>query len=444
MTDITNQFEKKINQLCAPDSRLLLAISGGVDSMVLLHLCSQLNNYIEVAHCNFMLRESANQEQQLVKQTCKTYAIPFHHISFDTKQYAIEHKLSTQMAARELRYQYFSSLLKKQKLTYLLTAHHLDDQIETVFLKLLRGSGIQGVSGILPKRDHLIRPLLFAQKHELYQYANANHLPFIEDESNQSNAYERNIIRNQILPSIAHYFPNYKTSMAQSINHLQFAAQLHRQQIEQLSNKLLHQDTETGSTFFLINELLSYPHASQIFFALIQPYQFTSSQSSDLFDKLLTAQTGAIFYSPSHQLVKDRKRILIAELSSNKESNQLHQLDNRINLSKGTLYQNQLSNIPKGFSECKNKIIVDASKLNYPLHLRHWLPGDYFYPLGLGKKQKLKRFFSNNKLSVIEKQTVNILCSGDKIVWIIGHRMDHRFRITSKTKQAIEFTWEKE
>ena len=435
---VQEHFHREIQSLLShPGESVLVAVSGGIDSMVLLHLFSKTNYSIGVAHCNFQLREQAKKEKELVEQQCRNYDLPFYYNQFQTRQYAEQTGLSIQMAARELRYKWLSEIWEKHQYSYIATAHHLNDSLETILLNLTKGTGILGLTGIQKKNGKVIRPLLTATKKDIQTYANEQNITYLVDKSNFENQYERNKIRNEVVPVLKEINPGLESTFATTLKNLQFAANWHQRSMQSLKQKLIHH-LPVGNVIY-IRQLMSQAMAKQLFYELIRDFEFTPQQSAEIFSKLETATSGAEFNSPGFRMVKDRQRLIIGPIKHRNNSvYSLQKNDEKVHLNQFVLHQ-QFSSTPSDFVKDNLQIQVDAKKLNYPLVIRKWMPGDYFYPLGLGKKQKLKKFFINEKFSVPEKEAVWLLTSNEKIVWIIGHRMDDRFRITEQSKEVVRF-----
>lgn len=424
------------HQLFKKDDHILVATSGGVDSVVLVHVLHALNISIGVAHCNFQLRgEEANQDELHVRTIAKQLNIPFFSIRFDTEQVAKEKGISIQMAARELRYDWFEQIRKENNYTFIATAHHLDDDIETFFMRSLQGSGLKGLTGISPKNGKVIRPLLFATKEQIRRYAESKSLFFREDASNQENKYVRNAIRNKLIPLLQEIYPEADKTVPRTLQNLKEAYELYLFSLHQITHKIVF---DTGKEQIIeFNKLLKYPTPKTILFEIVQPLGFTFSQVEDLYCSFQQPEA-CFFYSETHRMIKDRKRIYISPRE---------ELDTSIKFMdkpKGKIrcadYTLELKTVPiqkfKPNSKA-NVACLDMHKLEFPLQLRYWKPGDYFYPLGLEKKKKLSRFFIDNKVPVVEKEKTQVLLSGDKIIWVVGHRIDNRFKVTSKTREVL-------
>lgn len=438
------QFQHSIQQFqIHPNDSILLAVSGGVDSMVLLHLCHQLKLNVAVAHCNFQLREEAKEEERFVQETCKRLNIPFHCKQFETKSH--QHG-SIQMVARDLRYEWFRELCTQHNYKAIATAHHLNDQIETVLLNLTKGTSIKGITGIPTENGLIIRPLLFAAKEQIYTFAKQESIAFKEDVSNQKNDYQRNKIRNLVVPILKEINPSLEQTFAEQLPRFQLTKSFYKNAIDKKRKQLIHRVNQYQVIY--TKQLYSQPFALELFYELIAEYGFASAQVKDLFFKLKDAQTGASFTSATHQILKDRERILIFKKKQKTEENQfiIQENDSGIQFENYSLCIKTIEN-PQQVNIDKSDqftALLDAKDIEFPLVIRKWLPGDYFYPFGLGKKQKLKKFFVNQKFSKVDKKSTYLLCSGSKIIWIMPHRIDNRFKITDKTKKALQFSLRKQ
>ncbi len=430
--------------------KLLVASSGGIDSMVLTHLLSKLDYQISLAHCNFHLRgKESDLDETFVVQTAKSIQIPHHIISFDTKEYAKEKNISIQMAARDLRYTWFEKLLQNQDLDFLLTAHHADDNLETFLINFSRGTGLEGLTGIPAINNKIIRTLLPFSRKEIEQYAKENKISWREDQSNKETKYLRNKLRHELIPLLKELNPSLLESFNKTVDHLDGSNQLVKDRIKELKKEIEIKDGE-NSKFKIQNlELLNNPKA--YLYELLKDYGFT--QWEDVLS-LLHAQTGKQVVSKTHRLLKHREYLIVSPLSI--ESNQLkkHKIDDsttniKINNSldnKKDLLLNlqQISNDENHIPDIKNTspniVIIDKDLLKFPLIVRKWDNGDYFYPFGLQGRKKLSKYFKDEKMSLLEKENIWLLCSKNEIVWVIGKRLDDRYKITNKTKKILKIT----
>lgn len=407
--------------------QFLLACSGGVDSMVLLDLLHKSTFNFAVAHCNFQLRgEESDADEDLVKQQCATLAIPFFSKRFFTKAYAEENKLSTQMAARELRYTWFAALMKEQGFTHLITAHHLNDQVETFLINLSRASGLKGLSGI--PTNQVVRPLLGVQKQKIVNYAQEQHISWREDASNASDAYLRNQLRHQLLPAWEMIIPNISAQIHQSIERLSWAQQALTVQVEEFKRKHFTEKEEESKVPLAALDKLKpqeyYLHA------LFSPYGF--HHLSDLLD-LIQTQSGKQLRSNSHRLVRDREHLILHPLPKDEqEREEVVYWEANCDLQQPIKLQ-LVGESPQN----KQTAILDTSLLKYPLILRKYQEGDYFYPVGMQGKKKLSKFFKDLKYSLLEKEQQWLLCSENDIVWVIGQRVDARYAAKEHSTTTI-------
>jgi tRNA(Ile)-lysidine synthase len=423
----------------ADGKKLLLAVSGGIDSMVMMHLFHNLKTNCTIAHCNFQLRgqESDGDEAFVREQASKLYYKIFV-TRFETEEYAAENHLSIQMAARELRYSWFERLLKAHQFDYIAVAHNRDDAIETFFINLGRGSGIAGLTGIRPISGNIIRPLLKASRNEIDQYAKENEIPYREDSSNTSDKYLRNYIRHQIIPGFEEVFPHFRESMAQNLDKLNDAYSLYQQAINSEITGIVRQE---GTLLFIdIPQLLKTLVPKTVLFEILKKYGFSSSTVDEIFT-VTNASPGKHFVSATHKLVKDRECFIVSKLKS--ESNSRFYVEEGTAILEYPIHLSlEILDISPGFSIDKTASVafLDYDKVEFPMILRKWQSGDYFTPLGMAGMKKLSDFFVDLKLSLIEKENIWLLASGDHIVWIVGKRIDDRFKITHETRKILKIT----
>lgn len=417
--------------------KLFLAVSGGLDSMVLVHLFQQLDFEIAILHCNFQLRglESFG-DQDFIQNYAQENNIPIFITQFDTTAFAKDYKLSTQVAARELRYSWFYEQLEANNFDYLLTAHHADDTIETFLINLTRGTGLEGLTGIPKQNDKVIRPLLCFTRQEIEDYAKANKIEWREDSSNVSDKYLRNKIRHHLIPILKELNPNFMDSFQNTQNYLQDAQMLVEDASIMVYQQVAKQEEE--AIFFDLNQLKKLPNYKSYLYQWLNEFGFTAWD--DIYD-LVDSQSGKQVFSAEFRLLKDRDFLILSPLHAIIEVAEYY-IDSS---------QNQI-NIPLNLSFSKvtdisigsnTTIFVDEDTLQFPLVLRHWKEGDSFQPFGMnGKSKKVSKLFKDEKLSLIDKENVWLLCSGTEIVWIIGMRQDDRFRITNTTKNLLKIQLE--
>jgi len=428
------------NKLCGKSDHILLAVSGGVDSVVMAELFHRAAWNFSIIHCNFQLRgEASDSDEQFVRALAQKYNTPCFVKSFDTRKYATQHKLSIQQAARNLRYAYFEEIRKKEKINWIATAHHADDQIETFFINLFRGSGIKGLAGIPIKQQHIIRPLLFAFRAEIESFAGENRLEYRTDASNNENKYLRNKIRNLLMPQMETLSPSCRTTINTTISHLKNTEQIYRQH---LTNIRLLKKHKNGLITIDIPNLKKLQPSSHYLFEYISGFGFNSRVCDEICQSL-DEISGKIFFSPTHRLVKDRDTLIIEKTPDSAACEEFVLEEDIKKIDTPVTLQFLKKNIAafKTFTTTSDVALFDKDRLTYPLTIRKWKQGDYFYPFGMNRKKKLSDFFTNNKLSVIDKSNAWLLCSGGKIVWIIGQRTDNRFKINKQTQNVLQVKW---
>jgi len=424
--------------LCSKSDNILLAVSGGMDSVVMAELFHMAGYKFAITHCNFHLRDTESDAdeffvRELASKKYKTRCFVAH---FDTKKYARQKKLTVQEAARELRYNFFEETLAKEGFDSIATAHHADDQIETFFINLLRGSGITGLSGIPVKHGNIIRPMLFAFRKDIESFVKNYNLKYRTDSSNNENKYLRNKIRNNLLPLMEQLYPNYRQSIQSAIGNLKNTDTIYRNHLENISPL---KPGRNGLLTISIKELIKLTPTSSYLFEFISPYGFNKHVCEDICSALENI-SGKTFFSKTHRLVKDREHLLIEELNATKFTDEYilteetKQIDEPVKLTFTLKGPAEL----KSFITDDKTALLNRDLLKYPLTLRKWKKGDIFYPYGMKGKKKLSDFFSNDKLSVIEKSSIWLLCSENKIVWVIGMRIDDRFKIKKGTHTILQ------
>jgi tRNA(Ile)-lysidine synthase len=429
----------KYQHLIEKGKRSLLAISGGLDSMVMLHLFHQAGLECGVAHCNFSLRgDASDADEQLVVATAEKLSLPIYTKRFDTEKEAAKKGLSIQMAAREMRYNWFKTLLDKEQYDYIATAHHLNDNIETLFLNLAKGTGIRGLHGILPQNGPIIRPLLFATRAELEDYQQKHNIPYREDASNASDKYSRNRIRHHLIPVLKEINPSIESTMADNIGRFRDAEHFYDLAIQHIKDQAF---TRKGKeTVIDIKVLLQHkPALPSLLFELLTPYQIRSSQAQQLATSILTGHPGAMFYTPDYVILVDRSAILIRRKSKVGQNIffTIEEANNQyLHLPDAILHIQHQEGKPKQYAPTNYTAYLDASSLHFPLTIRRWQAGDTFQPLGLGgHHQKVQDFFSNNKVSRFDKEQAWILEDAKgEICWLLGYRIGEGVKIKPDTK----------
>lgn len=427
----------------AREKRLLIAVSGGVDSMVLVALCKKAGLHIAVAHCNFQLRgEDAIADEALVIDYCNTLKIPVHHIRFDTLQYAKAHQQSIQVAARTLRYDYFRQLQSIHQFDAILTAHHKNDNVETALFNLASGTGMRGMKGIYQNENQIFRPLLPFLKNDILAYAKINNIPYREDASNQSDKYSRNAIRLNIIPEFEKINPKFIANAANTLELLHAQVQIYDYFIKEIEKKILFE--ENNFIKITIKDLVALPEPNVILYELIQRFSFTNTQCNEIIKALSNHQSGKYWYSATHELIIDRTHLIIRAKVETKDFSII--IENKT----GEFYENgirmQVSSVHQGaqINADKNAILIDVTKIEFPLILRKWQAGDFFLPLNLkGKKKKIQDFLTDLKLSRFEKEAVWVLESAGKIVWLVGFQYDYRFVPQNDATDLLKIVIEK-
>ncbi len=419
---------------------ILLAVSGGVDSVVLCRLMSDTGYKFGIAHCNFSLRDAeSDDDERFVAGLAESYKVPFFTTRFDTGQAARDQGLSIQMAARNLRYSWFEKVCTENGYRYVATAHHLNDQAETFFINLLRGTGIAGLHGILPLQEKVVRPLLFATRDEIMQFAVRNNLEWREDSSNLSTKYLRNQLRHEVLPSIEKIDADFARNLDSTIRRLRGTEAIYRQKIEEGRSDLLEHTDNCDR--ILVSYLLEFEPVETWLFEILRQYGFSEAVTREIALSIEGTES-KVFYSLSHRVLRDRDYLLIENIEKNPEH-----LD-----SEYLVYDTGhgiISTAPAPFTfrkvsadgfkipEKQNIACFDYNRLRFPLVLRHWREGDRMVPLGMKGSKKLSDLFIDQKLSQAEKKSIWLLASGEDIVWVAGLRIDGRFRITGHTKDIL-------
>lgn len=408
--------------------KLLVAISGGVDSVVLCHLLKQYGANFALAHCNFGLRgEESNSDETFVEQFAEDLQVSIHIKSFSPIELSKERGISIQMAARELRYEWFKTLCIQKEYNYLLTAHHQNDTIETLLLNLTRGTGIAGLHGIQAKSSSLLRPLLFATKEELLNYANSNALSWREDSSNQSTKYYRNTLRLEVVPILKKINPNLEVTIQQSIEKISAAEQIFNTYIQGCKSEfMIKKDGSSRLIFAFLNE---EDHPAVVLFELLKPFGFKYAQAKDIITHL-KKDCGSLFYSRTHKLCIDRTELLIHEKSLNDDTTTLL-IDHN---STSVVFDNKTKKIEIALHDSieitssSSSAYLNVKLLSFPLSLRKWEAGDYFYPLGMKGRKRISDFLTDRKIPLSLKSDIYVVTSNEELIWIVGYRIDERYK----------------
>lgn len=436
--------------------KLLLAVSGGVDSVVLCELSRQAGYDFVIAHCNFKLRgKESDRDKEFVKDLAQKHKVPFLLNEFDTDRFASENKLSTQEAARKLRYDWFYKLLDSPEfsLAYILTAHHADDNIETVLMNFFRGTGIKGLRGMEPKQGKIVRPLLFARRKQLEDFIKYHHLDFVTDSSNLADDYSRNYLRLTVLPFLEKIYPEVTENLLQNIERCKEIELLYNEAIEMHRRKLMEYKGE--EIHIPVLKLKKLNPLRSVLYEIVKEWGFRPSQVYEII-RLLDSESGKYIFSASHRILKNRNWLIVTPLNATTtELILIEEGISKINFSPAVNEINSLDFEIAPVSDDQRSAashiaFFDKNEIQFPLILRKWKAGDYFYPIGMkvkssgqpGKK-KLSRFFIDQKLSKADKEKIRVLEMNKKIIWIIGHRIDDRVKITDRTKSVLKVTYTK-
>jgi tRNA(Ile)-lysidine synthase len=433
-----NKFRKfiAVNNLAAERDKILVAVSGGIDSMVMTHLFLELGYNIGLAHCNFSLRgRDSDSDEQLVSQYAADHNIPFFSSRFETKTYATKKGISVQMAARELRYSWFEEIRMKNGFDSVAVAHNLNDNIETLLINLVRGTGLTGMTGIKPRNNNIIRPLLFATREEIMTFCKEHMIIYREDKSNAETLYTRNKIRHMIIPVLKEINPSVEITLSETAERFAGISDIVSEYVQKLSDKI----TEHKEEIISFNISLLRPHLKNraLVYELFKPFGITNLQLNDLI-KVINGKTGSKIFTESHRLLKNRKEIIVSTEQAKNDLSYFIEDIKGLNKVAGIISAEYVQ-ITDSFEIPTDQSVacIDAEKMTFPVNIRKWKPGDNFIPLGMKQKKKLSDYFIDNKYSIPEKENKYILESDGRIVWIIGDRIDNRFRITRSAKKAL-------
>lgn len=421
------------HQLLTDDKPVLIGLSGGADSVALCSILARLGYSCIAAHCNFHLRgDESLRDEQFALDFAASLSIPFCKTDFNTNAYATERHISIEMAARELRYEWFEKMRYECDAQAIAVAHHRDDSVETLLMNLVRGTGIRGLGGIRPKNGYIIRPLLGVNRKDILEWLSEQNYSYVTDSTNLSDVYTRNFIRLRVLPLLEEINPSVQNSIARTAEHLSDAELLYLHVVKEAQSKVME-----AEDCLSISVLMQYPAPATILYELLKPYGFSRQVADDVYLSL-HGESGKIFFSSTCRLIKDRDYLLLVPLQEDEKQEHLLDSDEGdwqvpIKLSCHKIV------ITKEFKIKKDKCIAyfDYDKLRFPLKLRKWEDGDWFIPFGMKGRKKLSDYFSDHKFSRLQKEQTWLLCSGDNILWIIGERADNRFRIDNETKHIL-------
>ena len=437
---MVQRVEKYIrdNRLLVDSDKVIAGVSGGADSVVLLDILQRLGYQCVVCHCNFRLRgEESVRDELFVEKLALSYSLPYVKTDFETERYAAEHKISVEMAARELRYRYFEEMRIKHHADVIAVAHHRDDSTETLLLNLCRGTGIRGLTGIRPQNEKIVRPLLCLSKKDILAYSNEHNLSYVIDSTNEESIYTRNFIRREIIPLFEKINPEFQSAVQRTGENLSGVNAFYSQAIEKHKQRAFL-CPNNDNIKISISEIQSSVSPQTLLFEILNPYGFNSSAAADVYESL-TGVSGKEFYSESHRLIKDRDFLILTE-NKNTADNEYFTIDKDAELIEYpiSLKFSVVKNTPDFIiRKNKNTAYFDLDKMNYPLQLRRWEKGDWFIPFGMKGKKKISDYFSDKKYSLIDKENAWLLCSGNRIIRIIGERSDNRFRVDEKTVNIL-------
>ena len=436
-----DKFQENLIKNCGfiKGQKVLVALSGGADSVALLHMMDSLKIEVFAAHCNFNLRgEESDNDEQFVVNFCQDLNVELFRKSFNTKEYAQEKGISIEMAARDLRYAWFNQILESKKLDWIATGHHRDDSIETFFLNLSRGTGIKGLSGIKPVYGNVIRPMLCFSRCEVEEYCNNNKLIYRTDSSNLETIYLRNKVRNQIIPLFKELNPSFMNTMEENMLHLGQISNFFQNYIEEIKEDVVVEQDE--KLLISLKHIVNFIDIKLVLFELLHPYGFNGAVINELVDCIEREVSGKQFYSENYRIIKDRfNLILLPKVEKhNIETFYINIDDNELVDPIRLKLKNNIESIGYKIDTRKQIAQFDSDLLDFPLTIRKWHQGDFFKPLGMSNFKKLSDFFIDNKFSINDKEEVWLLLSGEDIIWIIGHRTDDRYKITKNTKKITK------
>ena len=430
--NIQKYIEEK--QLFTLHDKVLVALSGGADSVALLRVLLVLGYHCEAAHCNFHLRgEESDRDERIVNELCKGLGVTLHVTHFDTVTYASRHHVSVEMAAREMRYDWFEQLRKERGMAVIAVAHHRDDSVETFLLNLIRGAGINGLKGISPHNGCIVRPLLEVSRQDILDYLRCLRQGYVTDSTNLQDEYMRNKIRLNILPMLRELNPSVSESIAETSRRLTDVSLIYNKEIEAGKERVMEK-----SGHILISRLMEESAPAALLFEILHPLGFNSVQAGDVF-RSLSAQSGKRFVSAGWEVLRDRTELIIRRRKLADEEVEENVPPFRLAMETQEIMPDFV--IPKN----KDTACLDADKVVLPLTVRKWRQGDKFVPFGMKGKKKVSDYLTDRKFSLFQKENQYVVCSAGQIVWLVGERSDDRFRVTEDTKRVliIQQLWDK-
>lgn len=435
-------FNKK-NHLFDKNERILLAVSGGADSVAMTHLFMSLSLKVGIAHCNFQLRdEESDSDENFVKQLAGSLELPFFCKRFETTQTAEKQKISIQVAARNLRYDWLEKIRATNGYHYIATAHHMDDSLETFLINLVRGTGIHGLAGIPLKNGNIIRPMLCFSRDEIMQFLHSQNIFYREDSSNHSDKYTRNLIRHQVTPVLKQINPSLLQSFGNVTDVISQSVELQKDYIKNVKKSVCEYISDDRIEVD-IHQLNEYPATGLILYHMLSEFGFSGNEVKNIAE-VLQGEPGKIFYSQTHQCLLDRGKLIIVKINTDNGKNEIliHEKDTKVCFGRGQIDMRKIkSDQFSGFSGTEEEVFLDFSKLKFPLKIRKPKNGDYFHPLGMSGKKKLSDFFIDNKIPLVDKHEILLLESDGKVAWVIGYRIGHHFRIGKQTTDILHLKY---
>lgn len=426
------------NNIAIRDGKTLLAVSGGIDSVVLAHIFNELELDFGIAHCNFKLRgKESNEDENFVKELASSLDVPFYRQSFETEYFAKSKGVSIQMAARELRYDWFEEVKVKFEYDYVATAHHKGDVVETILFNLAKGTGLDGLLGIKAVRGFLIRPFLFATRVEIEKYAKLHHILWREDRSNKSIKYSRNKIRHQVVPVLEEINPKAQDSIYATSEKIKEAELFIAHSLKKLDKDLLQ--TKNENTLIDIKLLIEIPGHKYILHQILKPFGFSYVNVIEMAN-CFSGISGKLFYSKTHAINIDRKYLIVSPIANEDASFTLEKYMNKFELAGKPILTKTFNAKDYNIIKDNNILAMDKDKLRFPIEIRNWKQGDTFKPLGMKGKKKISDFMIDTKIPVNFKNNIKVIVSNGDIVAILEHRLDDRFKITPNTKEVFEIT----
>lgn len=431
MIETVRKFIEK-EKLFTPNASVIVGLSGGLDSMALLDVLVFLGYRCIAAHCNFHLRgNESDRDATFARKWCKKINVPFISVDFDTTQYAANRKISIEMAARELRYDWFETVRRQYDAETVAVAHHKDDSVETVLLNLIRGTGIRGLTGIMSRNKDVARPLLCVTRAEIEAYITEKEIPYVYDSTNSDDVYLRNALRLHVIPQLEKLNPSAKEAIYRTSLNLSEAEKIYRISVAEAIKEVFKDDKID------ILKLYKTPSPQSVLFEILSPLGFSASVVEDAYNAMV-ASSGKVFVSKSHRLIKDRDYFILDQICAAQQETEIIYIDRETKeITEPIHLIIRKEEMPVEIKKNSRWLYADADKLEFPLKLRRWQEGDWFIPFGMKGKKKLSDYFTDRKYNLKEKKEAWLLLSGDGIVWIVGERTDDRFKVTEKSKRIL-------